>query len=42
MRSMIAKTMALLLGFTLCLSGMALASSAELIAAAQEGRQAAG
>ena len=36
MRSMIAKTMALLLGFTLCLSGMALASSAELIAAAKK------
>ena len=36
MRSMIAKTMALLLGFTLCLSGMALASSADLIAAAKK------
>jgi len=36
MRSMVAKTMALLLGFTLCLSGMALASSAELIAAAKK------
>ena len=36
MQSMIAKTMALLLGFTLCLSGMALASSAELIAAAKK------
>ncbi len=36
MQSMIAKTMALLLGFTLCLSGMALASSADLIAAAKK------
>ena len=36
MRSMIAKVTALSLGLALCLSGMALASSAELIAAAKK------
>ena len=36
MRSMIAKTMVLVLGSTLCLSGMALASSPELVAAAKK------
>lgn len=36
MRSMMVKTMALSLGLALCLSGMALASSAELIAAAKK------
>ncbi len=36
MRSLIIKTMALSLGLVLCLSGMALASSAELIAAAKK------
>ena len=36
MRSFIAKTMALSLGLALCLSGMALASSAELVAAAKK------